>query len=456
MVRIILEDIKLNKDKKETIFKNEKVEISSEPVPKINIYQEEKADITDAKIDEYFKSRRSSTQRIKSTPQIRTKSKIFHKPILVFFIICLIGGGIYWGGEFFQKSDITITSKHQIINYNNKQFIASKDGDANAVDFEIMITEDTKLKSIILTEPKEVSVKAKGSITLYNEFSSTPQKLLAGTFLADNNGKTYKTDKAVTVPGYKIDTNKKNIPGQVVVEISAFLPGDAYNGSPTDFYITSFKNTSKYNKIYGKLKTPLSGGASGLVYTLDDLNMSKIDNIAQSTLKDDLLKKVKALVPDGYILYPNATTFSYTIGDNEFSKTPESEIEIKGILSVVLLKEKSLIDNIIKVSLPEIKGDELKEIVIPDLSKLTFNFVNKDQLITKDLVSIPFYFSGDIDAIWKPDIETLKIKMLGVNKSSVLPIFRQDPGVSSAIVKIFPPWQSHIPEDVNKINIILK
>jgi hypothetical protein len=345
MVRIILEDIKLNKEKKQNISKDKELKFFSESSKKINIYDKKTPNTTDDKIDEYFKSKKSNTQRLKSTPQLKIKSKILHRPVLVFFIFCIVGGGIYWGGEFFQKADITITSKHELINYNNKQFFASKEDSINAVNFEIMIINDSKIKSIILTEPKDLSIKAKGSVTLYNEFSTTPQKLLLGTFLADNDGKTYKTDKIITIPGYKIDTNKKIIPGEVVVDISAFLPGDAYNGSPTDFYVTSFKNTLKYNKIYGKLKVPLSGGVSGLVYTLNNESVSKIDSIVQLTLKNDLFKKVKALVPEGYVLYPNAMTFSYSVDDNKFSKTSEAEIEIKGTLAVVLLKEDSLINN---------------------------------------------------------------------------------------------------------------
>lgn len=434
MVRIILEDIKLKKpaytksyseakEKKQIVFKKEVLS--------------------------------PSTQRLERTPQIKTKPKILHKFTLIIFILSIITGGIYWCGNIFQKADINITSKHQLITYKNKQFIAGKDPSGDSVNFEIMIVSDKKIKNIILTDSKDVSIKAKGSIILYNEFSSNPQKILAETFLSDNNGKAYKTDTVVTIPGYKIDKNKKIIPGQASVNITAFLPGEAYNGSPTDFHINSFKETTKYNKIYGKLKSPLIGGALGLIYILNDSDKVAIDIIAQSSFKEDLLRQVEALVPPGYILYPNALTFSYKIEDNILSKTSNAEIQMEGTLSVVLLKEKSLIDNIIKISLPDIKGDELKEIKISDLSKLSFNFTNKEQLIIKEMNSVSFALSGDINAIWNPDIELLKTKLLGAPKNNVFPIFRQDPGIASALLKIFPPWRKYIPNDLSKINIVV-
>lgn len=428
MVKRIIEDIKLNKVK----------------------------EVEESKIDEYFKSGSREKPRLHRTPQIKTKSALLHKSTFIFFILAIIIGGIYWGGNIFQKANIIIISKHQLITYDNKQFVAGKNQSGNAIDFEIMITSDKKQESVILTDSKDVSIKAEGRVTLYNEFSTNSQKLLAGTFLSDNSGKTYKTDAVVTIPGYTRDNNKTIIPGQVVANISSFLAGDSYNGAPTDFYINSFKGTTKYNKIYGKLESPFSGGASGTVYTLDDINKKKIINIAESSFKNDLLKQVKAQVPPGYILYPRAMTFSYTIGDNILSKTPTAEIAINGVLSVVLLKEKSLMDNIIKVSLPNISGDELKEIKILDLSKLSFVFTNIDQLITKEMNSVSFALSGSVDAVWNPDIEILKTKLIGISKNNILPIFGQDPGIASALVKIFPPWQKYIPNNPSRINIITK
>lgn len=490
MARIVIEDIKIKKNSKKFIPKEEvfiprseapiknyiKIEKISHPekdspIAVTGIETEKEIEqiiepikkpeiVKESKIDEYFKNlsninQNIQNQRLQRTPQIKTKKRILSKSTIIFSIIAIILAGIYWGGNTYQKADITLSSKHELISYKNKQFLASKDPEKKAVDFEIMITSDKKIKNIILTEAKDVSLKAEGSIILYNEFSTTAQKIVAGTFLSDSEGKSYKTNSTVTIPGYKI-INKKIVPGQTIVKISSFLPGDAYNGNPADFYITSFKGTTKYNKIYGKLESPLTGGALGLVYEMNDSDKDNINHMAETSFKEDLLKKVKALVPPGYIFYPEAFTFSHKINERVLSKTPEAEIEINGELSAVLLNEKSLINNILKVSLPEIKSDELKEITIPNLETLSFSFINKDQVINKEVDSISFLLNGNVDVVWNPDIEKLKTKLLGIHKNEVLSIFRQDPGIAGAIVKIFPPWKAYIPLDITKINIILK
>ncbi|MCX6754858.1 MAG: hypothetical protein NTU81_03465 [Candidatus Nomurabacteria bacterium] len=451
MPRIILEDIKLNNKKKVLPKKEEPIFIETK-----NIQKDFNADnLKDSKFDNYFNKKSPVKQKIRRTPYLKNKIGGSNRLLYVFLGFIFIAVLVYFGGIYFQKADITITPKHQLINYNNKPFNILKESNGETDDIMVMIYTDKVSKKMILTEPKDVSVKSAGSVVLYNEFSAKPQKIPSGTFIADNEGKTYKTESAITIPGYTTE-NKKNIPGQITINLSAFLPGDTYNGSPTDFYITSYKGTTKYNKIYGKLKSPFVGGALGTVYTFSDMDIKNIDELAKTSLRNDIFKKVQSSVYPGYILYPDASTFSYKVLDNNLSKTPESEVQIEGTLSVILIKEKSLINNIIKISLSQITGVELKEINISDLSKLTFNFINKDQVISKDISSVSFYLSGSLDAMWNPDVELLKTKLIGINKGNAPSIFRQDPGVSSALINIFPIWQKSIPNDLSKINIILK
>ena len=469
-----IEDIKLNKNKKQITFKEEIILRGELPIKKEVFVEKEKVDSNnyqrevykiketvqekekESKIDEYLKSRlnknNENNKRLERTPQIKNNKRPVGRMILFIFLISLISGGCYWLGNLLWKADIEITSKNKLITYNNDQFLASKNSQLNGIDFEIMIVPDKRLKSIILTESKEVSEKAKGQIVILNEYSTNAQNIVAGTMLSDEDGKTYKLDQSVSVPGYKLNDGKI-IAGQAETLVTAFLPGDVYNGSPQKFYVNAFKGTAKYEKIYGKLKEPLSGGASGLVYTLDENNKESVRKIAETSFKNELYDKVKALVPDGYILYDGATNFVYKIPDNFYSKEAEAKINIDGTLSVVLLKKDSLIKNIIKTSFPKISEDEAKEIKISDLENLIFNFVNTDQQITKEIESIPFMLSGNANAIWYPNLDLLKSNLLGIHKNDTIKIFRQDPGIDSATVKIFPPWQKYIPKNIEKINI---
>lgn len=450
MTKFFFEDIKINNKK---AFSEEKPVIST-----FKLHNKE--EISDKKIylniNNNIDRKIEYKQRLQRTPQLKTNKVIINKPLFVVFVIVIFLTGLYLIGNLFHKADVTLSPKQQVLSYNNKNFFASKNTESNDIEFEIMIISDKKKKNITLTEPQNVSIKSKGSILLYNELSSTPQKILKGTFLSDEEGKTYQTDSEITIPGYKIDQNKKIIPGTASANISSFLPGESYNGSPSNFYINSFKGTNKYNLVYGKLKEEITGGASGLYYVLQDVDKNKIENIAQTSLKDDLFNQAKILFPPGYVLYPNAMTFSYTNSGNLVSKTPEAQIEIEGFLTVVLLDRKSLSDYIIKTSLPNISEEELADVKIFNLENLSFDFVNNEQVISKDINSISFKLTGDINLLWEPKLEKIKTKLLNIHKNEVLSILRQEKGIDSAIIKVFPPWKKYLPDDLSKINVLIK
>lgn len=95
MAKIIFEDMKLNKAKKQPLPKQEegkalvdlalKNEIKIKH-NKISIYPEEKEDISEIKIEEYIKER-ATPKRISRTPKIRHKTKLLNNFSLYFLIL---------------------------------------------------------------------------------------------------------------------------------------------------------------------------------------------------------------------------------------------------------------------------------------------------------------------------------------------------------------------------------
>ena len=383
--------------------------------------------------------------------------KLPPKRILMIIIAVIVLGGFgYWMTSFFEKAIVTITPKNKTLTINSEQFTALRDGSAQGIDFEVMIFSDKEVKSMTLTNSENVSIKAKGELTLFNEFSIKPQSLVAGTYVADGSGKAYKTDSPVTIPGY-ITRNGKIIPGQINVKITSFLPGEQYNKTTNTFTITGFKKDPvKFKKIYGKLKTALSGGAEGLVYVLSDAEQATLNAYTNTTFKNNVLKKSIAQVPEGYILFPDAISFSPNAEESVISKTPTASVVVSGSVSAVILKQKDLTNAIIKRILPKISANEINQITLTNLSNLQFDFVNRGQVIAKNTSSTPFTLSGKIDAVWNPFLEKLPELLKGISKNKVSSIFISDPGIASASVKIFPPWQSYLPNNSQKIKVELK
>lgn len=475
MSKIILQDIKLNTNKVQPPVVKEitpvvnlsnplpkidtkpNIEISSSDNPSINQNQNiEKAIVNNSSKYDFLKKRNSiysSNKRISDTPQLphNNKKPLVSKTILFIFILTLLVGIFYLFSTVFFKAKVTVIPKNKVFSIEGEKFRAAKNKE---IPFEVMIVDDSEIKNVVLTSSKEVSEKAKGEITLYNEFSNKPQKIASGSFISDDKGKSYKIDSTINIPGYTMN-DSKIVPGEVVTAITSFLPGEAYNGSPDAFYINSFKGTDKYKKIYGKIKSPLAGGVVGLVYVVDVAEKDKVlSNV--STTKDKLFKKLNAQVPVGYLLYPDAVNYSYEIDESVVSKTPDAKLNVKGTLSAILLKKTELSSSMIDRLLPDVSKKERSEILEPDLSSLVFNFVNKTQVITKEMEDFEFELKGNVPLNWKPETEDLKKALIGKNKNEIPDIFKQDPGISSASVSIIPFWSKKLPNALNKIDIILK
>ena len=456
MNKRILEDIKFKNTTPKILTPKENVDIKSVPISKpivasISSIQNIPESANKYEFLKKKKPIQSYTKRISETPQMRG-SKPFNKNILYLFIFALLIGSFYLFSTVFFEANITIVPKNQSFELKDESFTSSKKND---IPFEVMIVEDTLSKDVILTSSKEVADKAQGEITLFNEYAKTAQKITAGSFVADEAGKSYKIDKTILIPGYTLSKENKIIPGQIVVGITSFIAGEAYNGSPTSFYVTSFKSTDKYKKIYGKLKTSLSGGMAGLVYVVDENEKAlALKNVSKS--EERLMLKLDALVPQGYILYPNAVNFSYDVVSDEYSKTPNTKLDVKGTLAAFLLKETDLTSVLINKVLPDISEKEKTEILKPELLGLSFSFVDKNQTINKDTDSFDFKLKGNMILNWSPNINELKSLLLGKNKNEVPDIFKTDPGIKSASVSIIPFWSKILPDVAEKINIIIK
>ena len=394
-----------------------------------------------------------TTPRIPFTFSFKMPSRKVLLGILASLVLILF---VYWLTTFFEKAIVTIVPKNKVLTMDRQQFSALRDGPAQGIDFEVMIFSDKETKNMTLTNSENMSTKARGEITFYNEYSTKPQGIVAGTYVADGSGKAYRTDSQVSIPGYTT-RNGSVIPGQVTVKITSFLPGEAYNKTTNTFTINSFKKDPiKFKKIYGKLKTPLSGGVEGLVYVLSDAEKATVNAYTQTTFKNTILKKALAQVPEGYVLFPNAFDFTSTTNENITSKTPTTGVVISGTISAVILKEKDIATALIKRGLPKVSASELSQISLTDLSKLEFAFVNHNQAIAKNTVSVTFTLSGPVQALWAPMVTQLPERLKGVLKDKVFTVFSSDPGIASASVKIFPPWQSHLPYSTNKIKVEIK
>ena len=140
---------------------------------------------------------------------------------------------------------------------------------------------------------EESGTKASGIITVFNEYSSDSQRLVASTRFLSSSGKIFRAIEDIYIPGMKTDGDEV-IPGSIDAEVMANYLGTEYNISPSDFTIPGFKGTPKYDGFYGKSDTSMSGGSNEAIEDTD-LKAEYQDKLDQLIILNSKFKVVKKI-----------------------------------------------------------------------------------------------------------------------------------------------------------------
>ncbi|MDQ5883197.1 MAG: hypothetical protein QG654_109, partial [Patescibacteria group bacterium] len=200
--------------------------------------------------------------------------------VAVFCILALVFALSF----FFSSAKVIVTPRSGNIDIN-KLVVASKNPlDNKSLSFDVVTLAGEESVSVANTDKKYVERKATGKVRIFNDNGTAPQNLLIDTRLVAEDGKIYKTVKAVVVPGKKGTT-----PGSVEVEIYADVAGEEYNKPQTDFKIFGFKGNPKYETIYAKSIGEITGGFKGETFALSAEEESAQKTSLETKLKESLL-----------------------------------------------------------------------------------------------------------------------------------------------------------------------
>lgn len=365
--------------------------------------------------------------------------------LVAFFSIIFLFFGISF---LFVKAKITINPIVKEVELNGSIKASKDSNDQNILSFDLITLSGEESKEVKGAEEKEYSEKAKGKVIIYNNFSTASQKLLIDTRLEGSNGKIYKTEKAVVIPGMKGET-----PGSVEVNIYANETGQEYNSAPIDFKIFGFKNSPKYEKFYARSEGEIVGGMEGKSFQLSEEETALIKKELEVVLKEKLYKKVSEQIPEGFILYKDATFLE--IEENAIKPSAEegkSVYVLKATLYGFLFNEQKLTKKIVE-NLSE--NYESKDIYIPNIKSLIFSLNSKDNTDFKLVNEINFILLGSSKIVWKFNETEFIPKILGKNKKELHQILSEYPNVESADLVIKPTWKRSFPDKQKDIKIII-
>jgi len=405
-----------------------------------------------------IKINRISSRRIIKQPELKQESKyttppkerdLKGKPKHGLWIVALISFIFLFFAlsYFFAKVTVTVNPKIENITMN-ENLSAIKDASGEDPSFDLIVLSGEESNTMPSTGQEEVSKKAGGTVIIYNNFGSGTQRLDINTRLEGSNGKIYKTEKQIVVPGKQGTT-----PGSIAVKVFGAEAGEEYNSGPLDFTIVGFKGTAKYSKFYGRSDGEITGGYKGMSPIISEEDRSNALDGLKKTLQEKLFKKIAEQIPDGFVLFKDST-FLKIEGESEATE-PDNDnlvLTVKGALYVFLFDEEKLTNKIIANHITPNEGDD---IFIPNIQNLNFTIFNSGDVSFDKVQKIDFNLSGNVKAVWRLDEDKFISELLGKSRKTFNQILLRYPGIESANMVISPFWKMTFPDKTKDIKVIV-
>lgn len=396
----------------------------------------------------------------RETKEEKIKPKVFEvgkkkrrikwrKYVILTFIFIVIAAGIFAALTILPRANIEIVSKKidwsyigSIIAYKNY----SPEEKTVAAEF-LTLTRNIQLE-FPATGKAMVKEKTSGKITIYNAHSSDPQGLVTNTRFLSPDGKIFRLQKSITVPGAKI-SDGKIIPSSIEAIVTADQPGSEYNIEPVErFTIPGFQGSPKYNNFYASSKEPMKGGFIG------EAKVVANDDITKA--KEKLAETLKLSLEQDFILSFTDKDLKILDGAKEF-KILKEEIKTKpgatqdnfqvfgeASLTAIVFKESNLLSLLRDLAQKELGADlAYKNFEISyGLSRADFE---------SKKISFPIEFKAKF--IRPISLDQLREQILNKNETELKTIIFSLPGLERAKVSLWPFWVKRVPKNEGSLRV---
>ncbi len=292
--------------------------------------------------------------------------------------------------------------------------------------------------------------KARGVITVYNAYSTSPRTLIPSRFVSAD-GKLFWSIEKVTIPGARYEKGKL-VPGEIDIEVEAAEAGEEYNIEATTFALPALAGTALYTTIYARSFSPMSGGFIGETAQITEQDLESAENTLFEELKKQSKEFLQAGTPQGYVFLDQ--TILYNIEEKSSSQEPGTitgsfflDMKVK---SEALIFKESDMQNFVRESV---------ESKIEQGQKLEQESLSIDYSLTEiSLESGKIILTLDIKARTYQDIDLNEIKKAIAGKSmKEADLFLNNlTGIEKVELKTWSFLRRNVPENLERIETLLK
>lgn len=367
------------------------------------------------------------------TPKMtkRKSNKGLWISIIVILVALAAGAMSVFSGA---TVDVTIKSENVAVNFvaTSTPSIAS-----SSVAYKIVSISKEGTKSVAATGASvKAEKKASGTIIIYNK-TDKAQPLDATTRFETPEGLVYRIDKGVNIP----------VGGSVEAFVQADKAGDSYNVGLKDFTLPGLKGTTKFEDIYARSKTPMTGGFIGNMPQVADADLKAANAELETSLTAQALADVNAQKGAGSIFFDEAVIASYTSTVVPATASGTATVNGKVTLEALVFDQSAIEKAIADTKNGQIyKFDNLEDL------KIAINKIETLDSFGGNLVLL-LSFSGTLTTGNSFDEAALRNALAGKSKAQLPEILKLYPEIGSAEAVVRPVWKGSFPENPEKIKI---
>lgn len=415
----------------------------------------ERRSIRKVSVDRTFRRRRpervreieqnTDSRSVPEPPRTRKASSRFGLWVIALVSILIL---IFGFSFLFSGAKLIITPKQRTV-LIDAEFEAFKVPSVNELGYKIMTIEKEGSQEVTPSGREFVKEKASGKIIVYNNFSSSSQRLIKNTRFETPEGLIYRINKSIVVPGQKTE-NGKIVPGSLEVTVYADEEGERYNITLTDFTIPGFKGDPRFDDFYARSKTEMIGGFVGEKKIVSETDEEQARGEIQGRLKTGLLKEVFSQKPEGFEIYEDGVFITYSaLSDGE--KGESVIVREKAILYGILFEQGAFAQFVARNTIAGFEGND--EVEILDSSTFIFSIIDKDEAEPWNDDEFSFELKGKANVVWSFEAEQLKNDLVGKSKEALQTVLTGYPSIDEAQIILRPFWRQTFPDNIKDIKI---
>lgn len=383
----------------------------------------------------------------------RKRPRRFSRAPLIAGLFFLTVFSFLFAFNYFAETRLVVYPRTEVVALENNSFLASRFGDG--MNFQIMTLKDEQETLIEAVGEEEVSRRAQGKITVFNDFSEEPQTLIRNTRFESPDGLIYRIEEPILIPG-----KTASGPGTLEqVPVVADEPGEGYNIGPSNFVVPAFRESGseRFNSITAQSDEPMTGGFQGISLVAEKEAEIKAREELRLKTEENLLTIAQNEVPQGFVLFENAYFTSFSSLPNKESEEGFVKIREEGTFSGILFNLKEISEVVAQEIDFNVGNDSL---LIENVEDIIFAFSENQDATGQAKVFqeqvFEFSLSGEAWLVWQFDDESLKSELAGAPKRNINEIISEYPGiekVEQGNISFLNRLQRNFPRSTNRLII---